>query len=311
MSLGFHANFYHSYRIDTNDEAGFGKDIFGVYSPYVRTQEMMVSAGNFNLYNELGIKGVVLYYSSIPFDAFRVFVDELSLEEAHNPLIYNNQLTKETMLVIPAYNHADLIENISIYNWVQMLRYQQLRGNIQKDVLICINSDADDSYWYGYNLPQYLKWVPNTGGLSQLIDDIASLDYVEFTTISEYVKHHKPLKEISFGQDTAFGSFNGNVSWAEKKYCSDYWTAVEKDRSIHQLVKSMYAYLKKDIPADMTKSLQQSFEKRMRPLSTTNFGVATPFLAKNREHVVEDIMSDLHLLTAHVVESIKKIWNCQ
>lgn len=27
VSLGFHANFYHSYRIDTNDEAGFGRDI--------------------------------------------------------------------------------------------------------------------------------------------------------------------------------------------------------------------------------------------------------------------------------------------
>ena len=27
VSLGFHVNMYHSYRIDTNDEAGFGKDI--------------------------------------------------------------------------------------------------------------------------------------------------------------------------------------------------------------------------------------------------------------------------------------------
>lgn len=27
VALGSHANFYHSYRIDTNDEAGFGKDI--------------------------------------------------------------------------------------------------------------------------------------------------------------------------------------------------------------------------------------------------------------------------------------------
>lgn len=400
VSLGFHANFYHSYRIDTNDEAGFGKDIrivrkiievldeknkkgipvkgvwdienlftleeilpqyapdiivnlkrrvkengdeiilmsynnglvsamtrdefmysiknaisnpkrsgvkdiFGTYSPYVRPQEMMVSAGNFDLYKELGIQGVVLYYSSIPFDAFRVFVDKLTLEEAHNPLLYNNPTTKETMLIIPAYNHADLIENVSIYNWVKMLRYEQLRGNIQNDVLICINSDADDSYWYGYNLPSYLKWVPNTGGLSQLIDDIASLEYVEFTTIRDYVKHHKPVKEISFGQGTADGSFNGYVSWAEKKYCSDYWTAAEKDRSVHKLVQSMYAYLKQDVPAKITRALQNSFATRMRLLSTTNFGMATPFLAKNREHVVDDIISKLQSLTAPVIETIK------
>ncbi|MEW6526234.1 MAG: hypothetical protein AB1444_06145 [Spirochaetota bacterium] len=398
--LGFHANFYHSYRIDTNDEAGFGKDIrivrkiievldeknkkgipvkgvwdfenlftleeilpryapdiiqnikhrvkehgdeiilmsynnglvsamtrdefvyslqnaitnvkksgvkdiFGVYSPYVRPQEMMTSAGNFNLYKELGIQGVVLYYSAIPFDAFRVFVDELSLEEAHNPLIYNNTITNERMLVIPAYNHADLIENVSIYNWVQMLRHEQLRGNIKNDVLICINSDADDSYWYGYKLPSYLKWVPNTGGLSQLIDDIASLDYVEFTTLHDYVQHHKPVKEISFGQDTADGSFNGYVSWAEKKYCSDYWTAVEKDRMTHALVKALYKYIKQPIPENIKVALGESFQKRMRLLSTTNFGMATPFLAKNREHIVDELIQQMQSTTNPVVRDSK------
>lgn len=400
VSLGFHANFYHSYRIDTNDEAGFGKDIrivrkiievldeknkkgipvkgvwdfenlftleeilpkyapdiiqnikrrvkkhgdevilmsynnglvsamtrdefvysmqnaitntrksgvkdiFGIFSPYVRPQEMMTSAGNFNLYKELGIQGVVLYYSAIPFDAFRVFVDELSLEEAHNPLIYNNTITNERMLVIPAYNHADLIENVSIYNWVQMLRHEQLRGNIKNDVLICINSDADDSYWYGYNLPSYLKWVPNTGGLSQLIDDIASLDYVEFTTIHDYVQHHKPVKEISFGQDTADGSFNGYVSWAEKKYCSDYWTAVEKDRMAHAFVKALYKYIKQPISEKIQAALVESFQKRMRLLSTTNFGMATPFLAKNREHVVDDLIKQMQSITDTVIRDLK------
>lgn len=127
-----------------NDKKSGVADIFGKYSPYVRPQEMMVSAGNFDLYKKLGIEGVVLYYSSIPFDAFRVFVNQLTLQETHNPLVYNNPVTKETMLIVPAYNHADLIEYVSIYNWVQMLRYEQLRGNINSDVLICINSDADD-----------------------------------------------------------------------------------------------------------------------------------------------------------------------
>ncbi len=400
ISLGFHANFYHSYRIDTNDEAGFGKDIrivrkiievldeknkkgipvkgvwdfenlftleeilpkyapdiiqnikrrvkehgdeiilmsynnglvsamtrdefvysiknaisnpkrsgvrdiFETYSPYVRPQEMMVSAGNFNLYTEHGIKGVVLYYSAIPFDAFRVFVDKLSLQEAHNPLMYHNQLTNEKMLVIPAYNHADLIENVSIYNWVQMLRYEQLRGNIKNDVLICINSDADDSYWYGYNLPSYLKWVPNTGGLSQLIDDVASLEYVEFTTLHEYLQHHTPVKEISFGQDTADGSFNGYVSWAEKKYCSDYWTAVEKDRMTHTCAHALYQYAKQSLPGYIKSALDESLKTRMRLLSTTNFGMATPFLAKNREHVVEDLIQRLQTLTDSVIRQIK------
>jgi len=61
-------------------------------------------------------------------------------------------------------------------------------------------------------------------------------------TIHEYLKNHNPEKEISFGQDTADGSFNGYVSWAEKKYCSDYWTQVENDRHIHGLVEFYRRY---------------------------------------------------------------------
>jgi hypothetical protein len=54
-----------------------------------------------NSIKQLGLQGIVLYYSGIPFDAFRVFIDELSLEEAHNPLMYHNKNTHEKMMVIP------------------------------------------------------------------------------------------------------------------------------------------------------------------------------------------------------------------
>ncbi|TAL36198.1 MAG: hypothetical protein EPN93_08825 [Spirochaetes bacterium] len=388
LSIGFHGNLYHSYRIDTNDEAGFGKDIriirkiievldeknakgipvkgtwdfenlfslqetlpkyapdiiknlqrrvkengdeiilmsynnalssalnekefldsmklsihnpkgsgvadlFQKWTPYVRPQEMMITPGNYRLYKDLGLKGVVLYYSAIPFDAFRVFERELTLEEAHNPLMYRNRETKEELLVIPAYNHGDLAENISIKKWVRDLHREQLRGNITRDVLICINADADDSYWYGYKLPSYLSWLPNTGGLSQLIDDAAGMDYVRFTSIDEYVKTHEPAGEISFGQDAADGSFNGYVSWSEKAYSSDYWQEVAADRRTHEIAEGVYARAGMGIPADVRAALDRSYESRMRLLSTTNFGMATPFLARTRERVVEGIIAEL------------------
>nr|HPK44052.1 hypothetical protein [Spirochaetota bacterium] len=102
------------------------------------------------------------------------------------------------------------------------------------------------------------------------------------------------------------GSFNGYVSWAEKKYCSDYWTAVEKDRNIHKLAEAYYSFIGQSAPGDITTALKRSFEKRMRLLSTTNFGMATPFLAKNREHVVETITHSMESLTKPVVADIKK-----
>ncbi len=56
----------------------------------------------------------MLYYSSITFDAFRVFGRGLTLEEAHNPLTEINKDTGEQMTVIPAYNHGDMAENVGI-----------------------------------------------------------------------------------------------------------------------------------------------------------------------------------------------------
>jgi len=401
LALGFHGNLYHSYRIDTNDEAGFGKDIriirkiievldeknakgipvkgvwdfenlfslgetlpkyapdiikniqrrvvtngdevilmsynnalssalderefresvnlaihnreksgvadlFKTWSPYIRPQEMMITPGNYRLYKDLGMKGVVLYYSAIPFDAFRVFERELTMEEAHNPLVYRNRDTGEELIVIPAYNHGDLAENISIRKWVRDLHRQQLRGNIRKDVLLFINADADDSYWYGYKLPSYLSWLPNTGGLSQLVDDVADLDYVQFTTIDEYVKSHEPAGEISFGQDAADGSFNGYVSWSEKAYSSDYWSEIAADRRTSEFVDAVYSNAHAAVPADIRSSMERSFSLRMRLLSTTNFGMATPFLARTRERVVEGIIDPLRRLGTGVWDKTEK-----
>ncbi len=385
VAFGFHGNMYHSFRIDTNDEAGFGKDIrvirntirvldkynkagvpvrgvwdienlftlqgtipanapdiiqdlrrrvnknndemiimsynnglssamnekefedslhkaisnpaksgikdlFGSYTPTVRPQEMMYTPGNYRLYQKMGIDSMSMYYSAITFDTFRVFSRELSRKEAHNPLYYVNKDTKEKMVVIPTYNIGDLVENVSLRRWVQELNREQRRGNIDSDVLLFINFDADDNFWYGLALPDYLKSLPNTGGLDQLIGDIQDLDFVKFTTLKEYMATHKPVGEVEFGQDTADGSFNGYNNWAEKAYSSTYWKYLEHDRRVHDLVEAVYGA----VPGDMKGVADKSYQNRLRLLSTTNFGMATPYLARARERVVEGIINNMN-----------------
>ena len=292
-------------RAITNDKGSGLQDLFGTWGHYVRPQEMMTTPGNFSLYKEMGIDGVVLYYSAITFDAFRVFGRELTLEEAHNPLTYLNKDTGESITIIPAYNHGDMAENIGIRQWVSMLHREQLKGNIQNDVLLFLNTDADDDYWYGYKLPSYLSWLPNTGGLNQLVDSVSDLDYVNFTTLTEYMKNHKPVGTISFGQDTADGSFDGYSSWAEKAYSTDYWSAVADDRRAHSQVSQIYGLLGSAVPPGVQALLDQSYELRMRLMSTTNFGMATPFLARSRERVVESIINDLTTASASARETAK------
>lgn len=277
-------------RAITNKDGSGVKDLFAEYTPLVRPQEMMYTPGNYRAYQKLGIDAMSMYYSAITFDTFRVFSRELSRKEAHNPLYYVNKDTGEKMKMIPTYNIGDLVENVSLRRWAQELNREQRRGNIDSDVLIFINFDADDNFWYGLTLPDYLKSLPNTGGLDQLIHDVKDLEFVEFTTLKEYMKDHKPVGEVEFGQDTADGSFNGYNSWSEKAYSSTYWKHLENDRRIHAAVEKSFP----NMPQSLKNILKQSYESRLRLLSTTNFGMATPYLARARERVVEEIIQDMN-----------------
>jgi hypothetical protein len=384
IALGFHTNLYHSYRIDTNDEAGFGsdiriirhiinvlndynrkgvpvkgvwdienlfsleevlpkyapdiinnikkridthgdeiilmsynngltaafnqkefedvikrtisnnkksgiKDIFKKYSPIVRPQEMVASPGNYRLYKKHGIEAVSLYYSAVTFDSIRAFIRPLSLTEAFNPLLYENGATGDRIRIIPTYNHGDLVENISLRSWVTNLHRGQLKGTIDRDVLLFLNFDADDSYWTGYKLPKHLAWLPNTGGLKQLIEEVKDLDFVKFTTLNEYLKNHADAGKISFGQDIADGNFNGFNSWAEKFSSHLNWKVVMDSRVAEKIIKAADKYLKEPIAPKNTMRLRKAYEERLRLLSTTNFGMSAPYLARAREQVVENI----------------------
>jgi len=299
--------FQESMQRSISNSLGSGvKDLFDVWSPFVRPQEMMVTPGNYDAYKKMGIKGICLYYSAITFDAFRTFARELTMEEAHNPLTYVNEESGEKMVIIPTYNHGDMIENVSIKRWVRELHREQLRGNIKNDVLLFFNTDADAEYWYGYDLAPWLTWMPNTGGLEQSIDSIKDLDYVRFTNLGNYLKDHPPVSEVSFGQDTADGSFNGYISWAEKAYSHDFWSAVNKNRRFHTFVDTLYDYLNKPIPGPVKDDLSKSFNKRMRLQSSTNFGLATPFLARNRERVVESVIKEIREIEKNINVSLTK-----
>ncbi len=296
----------------TNPEGSGIKDLFGKYTPIVRPQEGMTSPGSFGVYKKLGIEAVALYYSAIPFDNMRVFLPPLSIEEALNPLTYKNKETGDVMTVIPTYNVGDLIENVSLTKWARDVHRLQLEGKIKGDVLIFINFDADDSYWYGYKLPFYLKWLPNTGGLGRLIDEADALDYVKFTTLSDYLKTHKPKREITFGQDTADGNFDGYNPWAEKTTSHEYWTSIMEDRRNHTASELFNraiklreyntrkitppkepAQLSDIIPPEQQELLAASLALRMRLLSTTHFGMATPLLCTDREFAARSIIDQM------------------
>jgi hypothetical protein len=283
------------------------QDIFGTYSPIVRPQEMMTTPGNFSIYKHVGIRAVALYYSATPFDAFRVFSRPLSYAEAYNPILYKHPDTKEEMVVIPSYHIGDLLEHVSLRHWVEHLRHLQEKGLLNHDALIFINFDADSDFWSGVDLPWALEWLPNTDGLGALIREVKDLPYVHFTTLNNYLASHPPVGTFYFSQDTADGSFNGYNSWAEKARTSPRWTIIERSRHVAAAARNARKVLGDppelhDVPT-ITKTAELI---RLRTLATTNFGMATPFVSRQRDLVATELLATLDRYSDDIESQIRQ-----
>jgi hypothetical protein len=247
-------------RAVTNEKGSGLKDLFGAYEPIVRPQEMMFSPSQTQTYSELGISALCLYYSSIPFDGFRTLVPLLPEKFAFNPLAYHYR--ESVITIIPTYNNGDLID----YGSLRFLaRRLHSLPEMDTDVLIFINMDADSEFWYGYPFP--MNRLPNLSGIEGLIRDVADLPFVVFDTPGNYIKTHPPVAGVSFTHDIADGNFDGFSSWSEKPFNRQIWTRLERARAL------------KPKP----NREEEQFQKRIRLLSTTHFGLSTPHLNVRRE----------------------------
>lgn len=271
--------FCESINLAITNENGSGlQDIFGECEKIVRPQEVMFTPSQVSLYNKLGIKALCLYYSCVPFDAFRTIIPQLDDEKAFNPLTYTYK--GESMTVIPTYSNSDVCDAGCLRAWVKDLRKKQESGEINRDLFIFINMDADAVFWETLDLKSFTGKIANTDGIHGLVEEVADLPYVVFDTPGGYLKNHKSVDEISFTHDTADGNFTGYASWAEKPFNRKIWTKLERARAMAKVT------AKRD-------SLSPSFSKRVLLLSTTHFGLATPVLNIQREKTALEFGKDV------------------
>jgi hypothetical protein len=388
--LGFHANFYHSWRGDTNDEAGFGTDIrivreilkmldeanaqgldargywegeamftfgdiipnhapdiiegirrrvetgqdeivlapysntlfsattedemrsvirwaisnpwgsgaedlFGSYVPFIRPQEAMTTTGQIPIMLEEGMEGFILPYSSYSFTSFSNFTPLMPPEQRYHFTRLQMQDDGQQMLLFPCVSVADTLNFISLEKWMLSLRDLQTSGQVEQDMVIHINFDADVETWIPM-LPPALSWVPNAGGLPEQIKYVNKYNWSEFALPGEYLANHEPVGDVLIRQDTADGGWDGNFSWAEKYPSHTIWTELEKSR--------LYTYqaeaLMDSAPLEQQELAQSllyegrdsSFYHRLKGLSTTHFGMSTPLINEERQAVAETVVAD-------------------
>jgi hypothetical protein len=274
----------------TNANGSGLRDLFGDhFVGMVRPQEMMYTPIHLKMYKACGIDSISLYYSALPFNGFSNFVPPLTFMERYNPLTLTYPGIDETMTLLPCYNTGDLADHLTLRRWIKQMRRQQLALEKPQDVLLLIDMDADDEFWVGFDVPLLKGRFSTASGLKGLVENVADLDYLAFTTPGDYLKNHQPLRSITIEQDTADGSFDGFSSWAEKWSNQRLWTGLERARLLELQARRLLA---NELPAPLKSLLDESFEARLKILSTTHFGMAAPVMNLTREAIARDLVRD-------------------
>ena len=297
------AEFERAMNLARSNPQGSGlADLFGEnVANIVRPQEMMYSPIHLKLYNRVGIKAISLYYSAVPFNAFSNFIPLLNEVERYNPLTLSYPGITEKLILIPAYNIGDLVDHVSLKRWVKAMRKAQLKSPQPSDMLLILDQDADDLIWFGYGAPGWLKKVyPDLFGLEGLVESVRDLDFLEFTTPGRYLQNHYPLKEVSFGQDAADGSFDGLASWVEKWSNHQLFTGLERSR----LMDLQTQVLASADNTTVQERLQDTLDRRVKILSTTHFGMAAPVMNLRREKTAAELVEQLVALSSASLQAV-------
>lgn len=258
--------------IENENESGL-RQVFGKVAPIYRPQESVYTYGQNEIMKDIGIEGLIIQYATIPFNSFSNFVEPLNFDQRFNLIQLKAHEDDVPITVIPSITPADIVNYTSFEALLTRLRRKQLRGEIEGDVLVNINFDADAESWNSFVPDSLISIIPNSGGLKEYAKVVYKFDWAKFTTPYEYLKTHEPKSEVIIGQDLADGAFDGMSSWAEKFSSSLLWTRIQKSRVIDQQIEK---YTGEDQEFDFDRFLA---------LSTTHFGMMTPVLNQERRFV--------------------------
>jgi hypothetical protein len=299
-------------RLCISNDGGSGfDDLFSSWRAIVRPQECMYTPSFLREYPDVGVPCISIYNSAVPFNGFSTFVEPLDLVRRYNPLTLRADGMDEGMTLLPAYNHGDIADHwLSLRRWIKSMRREQMKLDNPQDLLLLIDMDADDQFWAGEDIPVLTRLVPSFDGFRRLMESIADLDYLVFTTPGDYLDTHAPVGEVTVNQDCADGSFDGYSSWAEKWENTELWTLIHKSREAEQAARW---FLRPEAAAAGTaapdrevlraeRELAAGLRSRLLAMSTTHFGMASPVMNASR---LEDGMTHGRAALQHCLAALE------
>ena len=119
------------------------RDVFGTHTPVLRAQEGMLTTGSIPILQAAGVEAVVLAYSEWPFNTFSNFVPRLAPEQRYGVTWLRLREGGPRLKLLPAMSIGDVLNHISFERWMLDLREMQLRGEVDRDLVLHMNFDTD------------------------------------------------------------------------------------------------------------------------------------------------------------------------
>lgn len=313
----------HKWFLENSMGIGVNQLFPGRVAPYARTQETMFTQGMIELYNKLGVEGICIYYSMYGFDVARPFINpRLNWNQRYGVVKFNSTITDASCLMIPMYGFGDILDYCSIKRWFEIIRQKQKSGVISGHALIFLNFDMDYENWIGLKLPKFLSWMPNSRGLMEFTEAVDQYDYAEFTNLLEIIPKLKIQGETFLREDVADGMFNGYYNWAQKYNNTKFWTIGQSARWLKCISDTLISEdLVKNSKSEINSFLRNTndsadsyLKNKILFASTTNFGMAMPFLHSDRRktamsYVLKSFFASEKAVNLATQEVIKTIIN--
>ncbi len=287
--------FVQQFKWNMENSMGIGlKQLFpGRIAPYLRVQETMFTQGMIELFNQVGmIKGILNYYAVIPFDTTRPLINpRLNWNQRYGLVNFKSTVSDTSCLMIPMYGIGDIIDHLSIEKWFEFIRKRQQSGEIEGHALVVLNHDMDSPAWKGTTVPRFMRWMPNTGGIREIIKAVNKYNYVELVNLVNIVPKLKVHGSCTIRQDVADGLWCGYYNWAQKYNNTVYWTIGQHARWLKCATETLYSqkiaqsgfHQVNGLLRNEDDSFNTYVKNQVLFSSTTHFGMSMPFQHPHRQ----------------------------
>ncbi|MFX1515724.1 MAG: hypothetical protein ACFFC6_05400 [Promethearchaeota archaeon] len=292
------------WNMDNSMGIGLNQLFPGRIAPYIRVQETMFTQGMIELLKQVGIQGILNYYAVIPFDTTRPLINpRLDWNQRYGLVNFVSTVSDQCFLMIPMYGFGDLIDHLSIEKWFKFIRGRQQSNDIEGHALVVLNHDMDNPVWKGTTVPRFMKWMPNTGGIYEIIKAVDKLEYVKFVNLLDIVPKLKVHGSCTIKQDIADGCWCGYYNWAQKHSNTNFWTIGQQARwlkcATDTISTQKISQSNLDRINNLLRNTDDSINTYLRTAvlfsSTTHFGMSMPFQHPHRKKTALN----------HAIESFK------